>query len=73
MGHWHYQLMIHHDGTFAVHEYYPLDNGDAYTENPITVTGESIVDVRKSLLMMLNDIDRHGVKEYSHHADQMSK
>jgi ethanolamine utilization microcompartment shell protein EutL len=37
------------------------------------VTGESVEDVKKSLVMMLNDIDRHGVKEYNHHADQMSK
>lgn len=73
MGYWHYQLMRHPDGTFAIHEMYPLDDGAAWTENSVSVTGESIEDVKKSLLMMLNDIDRHGVKEYSHHADQMSK
>jgi ethanolamine utilization microcompartment shell protein EutL len=65
--------MIHPDGSYAIHEMYPLDEGDAWTENPVTVTGESVEDVKKSLVMMLNDIDRHGVKEYNHHADQMSK
>jgi len=73
MRHWHYQLMIHPDGSYAIHETYPLDEGDAWTENPVSVTGESVEDVKKSLVMMLNDIDRHGVKEYSHHAAQMSK
>jgi len=62
--HWHYQLMRHPDGSYAIHEMYPLDDGDAWTENPVTVTGESIEDVKKSLMLMLGDIDKHGVKDY---------
>jgi len=64
MGHWHYQLMIHDDGTFAIHEYFHMDDGDGWTENPVSVTGESIEDLKKSLMLMLGDIDKHGVKDY---------
>ena len=73
MAHWHYQLMYHkydkplydEDGYYAVHEYYPmLDDGDGWTENPVTVDGNSIEDVKKMLLLILKDIDKHGVKDY---------
>jgi len=66
--HWHYQLMRHQDNFgeeyYAIHEYFHMDDGDAWTENPVTVTGESIEDVKKSLMLMLGDIDKHGVKNY---------
>lgn len=71
--HWHYQLMYHEydepssageNGYYAIHEYYELDDGDGWTENPVEVTGNSIEDVKKSLMLMLNDIDNHGVKDY---------
>jgi len=68
MSHWHYQLMRHHNNFgeeyYAIHEMFLLDDGDAWTENPVTVTGESIEDVKKSLMLMLGDIDKHGVKNY---------
>ena len=70
--HWHYQLMWHKvdrrfaglDGYYAIHEYYPMDDGDGWTERPVDVTGDSIEDVKKSLMLMLHDIDKHGVKNY---------
>lgn len=69
---WHYQLMYHkHDepvlgeeGHYAVHEYYEMDDGPGWTEKPANVTGDSIEDVKKMLQMMLNDIEKHGVKDY---------
>ncbi len=70
---WHYQLMYHKreniaafegDGYYAIHEYYTLEGGDTWTEQPVKVTGEDIEDVKKSLLLMLHDIDKHGVKDY---------
>ena len=73
MLHWHYQLMytkydkpnaFDGEGYYAVHEYYEMDDGPAWTENPVEVTGNSIEDVKKSLLLMLQDIDKHGVKDY---------
>ena len=73
MRHWHYQLMYHKGENtgygdadyYAIHEYYNMDDGDGWTENPVEVTGESVEDVKKSLLLMLNDIDKHGVKDYA--------
>ena len=71
---WHYQLMYHKrenpatfegDGYYAIHEYYTLEGGDTWTVQPVEVTGEDIEDVKKSLLLMLHDIDKHGVKDYA--------
>lgn len=39
--------------------------GPGWTENPVDVTGNSVEDVKKSLMLMLHDIDKHGVKEYN--------
>ena len=38
---------------------------DGWTVQPVEVTGEDIEDVKKSLLLMLHDIDKHGVKDYA--------
>lgn len=68
MSHWHYQVMRHKDkfgeDYYAVHEYYENYGSGAWTENPVDVTGISIEDLKKSLLCMLHDIDKHGVKDY---------
>jgi hypothetical protein len=68
--HWHFQLMRHPDGTLAIHEMFPLDDGPAWTENPVSVTGETVKDVKWMLTAMLNDIDRHGIVEYSEDENQ---
>ena len=71
---WHYQLMYHKhekptrfesEGYYAIHECYPMEDGYVWTSEPVEVTGESIEDVKKSLLLMLQDIDKHGVKDYA--------
>jgi len=68
MSHWHYQLMRHltSDGEtyYAIHEYYPMESGDAWTETPCQVDGESKSDIVWMLQAMLGDIDKHGVKDY---------
>ena len=66
---WHYQLMRHTDADtgedyYAIHEYYPLEDGDGWTERPVTVGGESVSEVINVLIMMLEDIEKHGVKDY---------
>jgi hypothetical protein len=53
------------DGYYAIHEYYPMEDGDVWTEDPVDITGEDIEDVKKYLLLMLQDIDKHGVKDYA--------
>lgn len=73
MSHWHYQLMYHKyeepdeidgEGYYAIHEYHHMFDNDGWTVNPVTVSGESIEEVKEILTLMLNDIDRHGVKNY---------
>jgi hypothetical protein len=49
---------------YAIHEYYPLEDGDGWTENPVTVGGDSVSEVIDVLIMMLEDIEKHGVKDY---------
>ena len=62
---WHYQLMRHKDEEyFAIYEYYPMEDGDGLTEHPIYVDGESIEEVKEVLQAMLEDIEKHGVKDY---------
>jgi hypothetical protein len=72
---WHYQLMRHKASEagkmcdvpvrdyYAIHEYYPSEGGDGWTEQPIPVDGESVEEVKKVLMMMLEDIEKHGVKD----------
>lgn len=72
MDHWHYQLMYHkpekpqlgEEGYYAVHEYYDLEDGAGWTEEPVDVTGSSVDDVKRMLLCILKDLDKHGVKSY---------
>lgn len=69
MSHWHYQLMKHNIGIegeeyYALHEYYPMDEGAGWTQSPVFVEGDSVDDIKKSLMLMLEDIDKHGVKVY---------
>jgi len=73
MSHWHYQLMRHKlarpnevDGEhyYAIHELYEMDDGPAWTDEPIQVTGESVEDVQRALMLMLKDIEKHGVRDY---------
>jgi hypothetical protein len=49
---------------YAIHEYYGLDDGDVWTGSPVDVIGASVEDLKKSLLCMLHDIDKHGIKDY---------
>ena len=67
--HWHYQLMRHKnvvtgEDYYAIHEYYPDKDGDGWTEAPVDVTGDTIEEVKEVLQGMLEDIEKHGVKDY---------
>ena len=67
MSKWHYQLMYYTEtNQYAIHEYYSLEDGDGWTESPITIVGDDVEDVKKMLQMMLDDIDKHGVKDYEY-------
>ena len=69
MSQWHYQLMKHTtpDGEYVyygVHEYYELETGPVWTENLVTVEGESVAEVVQMLNNIAVDILKHGVKDY---------
>jgi len=68
MNHWHYQVMKHTEDNgdvwYGIHEMYPLDSGPAWTQEPVTVEGESIKDLKWQLKAILNDIEKHGVIDY---------
>lgn len=68
-GTWHYQLMRHKNTIsdsdyYAIHEYYPMEDGDGWTERPVFIDGDSVEEVKNVLMMMLEDIQKHGVKDY---------
>ena len=66
MSKWHYQLMKRNFNgvdNYAIHEYFHLDEGDSWASDPVEIDGDSIEDVKKMLQMMLDDIEKHGVKD----------
>ena len=62
---WNYQLMRHteYDGEvwYAIHEDYRFGG---YTINPANTCGETVEEVVEQLKAMLEDIEKHGVKDY---------
>jgi hypothetical protein len=64
ISHWHYQLMDHKDGTYGIHEYYPMSGRDGWTNEPISIYGDSIGEIVWMLKTILSDIEKHGVKDY---------
>ena len=67
MSKWHYQLIkrtFDGEDNYAVHEYYKIDGKFSWTNDPITIDGESVEDVKAMLQMILADIEKHGVKDY---------
>jgi len=70
MAHWHYQVMrhkptaAHEEEYYAIHEYFPLEDGPAWTEEPVQVDASNVDELKKTLLLMLGDIEKHGVMDY---------
>ena len=64
---WHYQIMKHNtdqEDYYAVHEYYDMADGQVWTENPVSITGNDVEELKKTLQYILDDIEKHGVKDY---------
>ena len=63
---WHYQLTRHTepDGKvwYAVHKNYY--RSDSYTVEPVSIKSEDKEDIKWMLEHMLEDIEKHGVKDY---------
>ena len=52
---------------YSVHEVFYNDNGGIkfYTENPITIFGETVEEVKSQLEMIMKDIEKHEVIDAS--------
>ena len=63
---WHYQLIRHTEPNgkvwYGVHEYYVYAGG--YTVEPVRLAGDDKEDIKWMLEKMLEDIEKHGVKDY---------
>jgi hypothetical protein len=59
----------HKDGAvwYSVHEVFYNENGgiNGYTEDPISIVGETVEDVKSQLKMIMKDIEKHGVIDAS--------
>ena len=68
MSHWHYQIMQHVDDNgetyLRIHEYYVMHDGkQAWTEKPVPVEADTLSDMRKALIHVLYDLEKHGVRD----------
>ena len=67
---WNNRIIKHEkDGTawYSVHEVFYSESGgiNGYTEDPITILGETVEEVKSQLEMITKDIEKHEVKDAS--------
>lgn len=67
---WNNRIVKHEkDDTvyYSVHEVFYKEDGGiyGYTENPITILGETVEDVKSQLEMIMKDIEKHEVIDAS--------
>jgi hypothetical protein len=68
MSSWHYQIMQHIDDSgepyLAMHEFYTMHDGkEGWTQKAVPIEADSLPEMRKALLAILTDIERHGVRD----------
>lgn len=68
MSHWHYQIMQHigDDGEpyLAVHEFYKMHDGkEGWTAKGVPLEADTLADMRRALINVLYDLERHGVRD----------
>ena len=65
---WHYQLVRHTEPEgkvwYGVHKNYYRSGSDSYTVDPVNIKSADQEDIKWMLEHMLQDIEKHGVKEY---------
>jgi hypothetical protein len=67
---WNNRIIKHENDTsvwYSVHEVFYNENGgvNGYTEDPITILGETVEDVKSQLEMITKDIEKHEVIDAS--------
>jgi hypothetical protein len=68
MSSWRYQIMRHTADSgehyLAIHEFYTMhDKKEGFTAKPVPIEADSLPEMRKTLLAVLTDIERHGVRD----------
>jgi hypothetical protein len=68
MSHWRFQVMRHKADSgehyLAIHEFYIMhDKSEGWTAKPVPLEADSLPEMRKALLAVLTDIERHGVRD----------
>jgi hypothetical protein len=68
MSHWHYQIMRHTadsgEDYLAIHEFFVgHDKNEGWTAKPVPLEADSLPEMRKTLLAVLTDLERHGVRD----------
>jgi hypothetical protein len=52
------------DYYLAIHEFYVMhDKSEGWTAKPVPLEADSLPEMRKTLLAVLTDIERHGVRD----------
>jgi hypothetical protein len=68
MSNWRYQIMRHTadsgEDFLAVHEFYIMhDKSEGWTAKPVLIEADTLPEMRKALLAILADIERHGIRD----------
>ena len=68
MSSWHYQIMRHTadsgEDYLAIHEFYTMhDGGTGWTHKAVPIEADTLPEMRRALLAILTDIERHGVRD----------
>lgn len=68
MSYYHYQIMQHTadsgDKYLAIHErFVGHDKAETWTAKPVPIEADSVPEMRRALLAILTDLERHGVRD----------
>ena len=68
MSHWRFQIMQHtaDDGEtyLALHEFYTTHDGkESWTQKAVPLEADTVPEMRMTLLNILRDLERHGVRD----------
>jgi hypothetical protein len=68
MSSWRYQIMRHTADTgedyLGVHEFYTMHDGKlGWTAKPVLIEADTLPEMRRALLDILRDLERHGVRD----------
>lgn len=68
MSSWRWQIMQHiadsGEPFLAIHEFYIMhDKSEGWTAKPIRIEADTLPEMRRALIDILRDLERHGVRD----------